>query len=222
MANWVQRMKLVVNSNIEVIISKFEKPEVMIEGILSESIDNLGKIDVDLTAAKGNLAVAKRKYKELGESVAAWEYTAERALMAGNEADAREALSRQEKEQNLLDAQKIAMDSCAQAVSVLEDSYNEVKGNIEIIRGKRDEIKAKSNAAEAVRSANKVSSKDYSSLMGKFDEMADKVDSKLAGELAMADFRRDTKDSSQDLKKKYSSPSVDNKLEAMKARLGQQ
>ena len=117
MAGILKRFTDIMSANINALLDKAEDPEKMIDQYLREAQSDLGKVKAETAAV---MAEEKRAGRELNECKAEADKMhnyAEKALMAGNENDARTFLAKKaaltEKQNTLELSYRMAADNAA-------------------------------------------------------------------------------------------------------------
>lgn len=176
-----QRIRLVVSSNLNSIISKAEDPEKILEQLIVE-------MRKQFEEAKRQVAVSiadeKRLERQWGEEVKHgrdWEQKAILAVRAGNDDLARKALVRKKEHEDRgrdfeqqYQQQKQAADALRNALSQLNEKIEEAKRkkNLLIARAKRAEAQKKIH--------NTMAGLGDSGAFDTFDRMAEKVEQREA------------------------------------------
>ena len=88
MASILKRFKDIMAANINQLLDKAEDPEKMIDQYLRDMEEDLGRVKAETAAVMAEATKANRQLEELKEENAKMEKYAEKALIAGNEADA--------------------------------------------------------------------------------------------------------------------------------------
>lgn len=221
------RFKDIMSANINALLDKAEDPEKMIDQYLRNLEKDLGEVKAETASVMAEEARTKRELAECKEQIAKMQSYAEKALLAGNEADARTFL---EKKQTLVNNQasleQLAATAEANATKMRQMHDKLVKDAAEL-EAKRDTIKAKVKAAKAQEKINKVASKGMgaSSSMAAFEKMEAKADRMLDEANAMSELNKLEEDNNIDnLTAKYdvnpSNQAVDDELAALKAQMG--
>ncbi|MBQ2472695.1 MAG: PspA/IM30 family protein [Lachnospira sp.] len=221
------RFKDIMSANINALLDKAEDPEKMIDQYLRNLEKDLGEVKAETASVMAEEARTKRELAECKEQIAKMQSYAEKALLAGNEADARTFL---EKKQTLVNNQasleQLAATAEANATKMRQMHDKLVKDAAEL-EAKRDTIKAKVKAAKAQEKINKVASKGMgaSSNMAAFEKMEAKADRMLDEANAMSELNKLEEDNNIDnLTAKYdvnpSNQAVDDELAALKAQMG--
>ena len=212
MANILKRFGDIMSANINALLDKAEDPEKMIDQYLREVESDLGKVKAETAAVMAAETKAKRELDECGAEVEKMQKYAEKALLAGNEGDARQFL---EKKADLTKKQES-----------LQKSYEAAAANavhMETLESKRDAIKTKVAVAKTQEKLNRIGSSvaGAGDAIAAFEKMEAKADKMLDEANAMSELNK-KEGSIDDLTKKYDSTAsdVDDELAALKAKMG--
>lgn len=190
--------------------------------IVRELDDSLAKAESSLVEIQAQVATQQSKRDAAAEKVQKYEDGAKRALKAGDEALAREALAAQAN----AEAER---DAIASELAKLEPSVDQLKKQIDDMRQRRNDLAARSDilqAKEQIASAKDVAATALGGIGGKnlsgdFQKLEDKV--ALSG--ARSDARLGSADttSGRALDDKLAlldkGPSVEDRLQALKKQL---
>ena len=120
------RFKDIMSANINALLDKCEDPEKMIDQYMRNLESDLGKVKAETASVMAEETRAKRELDECTEQVNKMQSYAEKALTAGNEADARKFL---EKKQQLVSTQ-----------TALQQSYEAAAANAAKMRQMHDKL----------------------------------------------------------------------------------
>lgn len=221
----LSRFSDIVSANINALLDKAEDPAKMIDQYLRKMTDDLAQVKKETAGVLAEESRTKRLLDENQKEVAKYADLAKKALVAGNEDDARVFLS---KKQNLESAGAGLQTSYALAhenAIKMREMHDKLVADINTLYARRDAIKAKVAIAKTQEKINKIDS--ATSKAGKtadgFARMEAKADKMLDEANAMADLNSAAVDEAQALEEKYKSgenASVEDELAAMKAQLG--
>ena len=220
MANILKRFGDIMSANINALLDKAEDPEKMIDKYIRDIEEDLRNVKAETAAV-----MASETKAECQDEIAKMQKYAEKALLAGNESDARRFL---EKKSELTGKQESLRQACdiAQANAVkMKDMHDKLEKDLEGLKAKRDSIKAKAAVAKTQEKLNKMGSSvsGAGEAMEAFERMEAKVDRMLDEANAMSELNSET-DSIDALAAKYDedtgSSSVDDELAALKAKMG--
>ena len=111
------RFKDIMSANINALLDKCEDPEKMIDQYMRNLESDLGKVKAETASVMAEETRCKRELDECTADVAKYQSYAEKALRAGNEADARTFLEKKQqlvsKQATLQQTYNIAADNAA-------------------------------------------------------------------------------------------------------------
>ena len=221
------RFKDIMASNINALLDKCEDPEKMIDQYMRNLESDLGKVKAETASVMAEETRAKRELDDCNEQIAKMQSYAEKALLAGNENDARSFL---EKKQQLTTTQaslQKAYDIARDNSTKMRQMHDKLVKDMESLEARRTAIKATMKAAKAQERINEVGSsfKGAGNNMEAFDRMEAKANKMLDEANAMAELNKSAADADIDtLAAKYddkpSTSAVDDELAALKAKMG--
>ncbi len=226
MANILKRFSDIMSANINALLDKAEDPEKMIDEYMRDIQDDLRKVKAETAAVMAHEKQAMRKLNENKQDVEKYQKYAEKALIAGNENDAKAFLAKkQELTNNQAGLQQI-YDAAMANAKRMKDMHDKLEKDMLSLNERKQQIKAKMSVAKAQEKINKMTSNTTSGAdsMAAFNRMEEKANRLLDEADAMAELNT-KEDSVEDLTAKYdtpetSDPAVDDELAAMKAKLG--
>ena len=221
------RFKDIMASNINALLDKCEDPEKMIDQYMRNLESDLGKVKAETASVMAEETRAKRELDECTEQINKMQSYAEKALTAGNEADARSFL---EKKQQLVTTQTAlqqAYNVAADNASKMRQMHDKLVKDIDNLEARRAAIKATVKAAKAQERINKVGTSvtGANNSMEAFTRMEAKANKMLDEANAMAELNSSQEDTNIDnLATKYdeapNNAAVDDELAALKAKMG--
>ena len=221
----LKRFKDIMASNINALLDKAEDPEKMIDQYLRDIQEDLRKVKSETATVMAEEQRCKRQLDECDAEIAKMQNYAEKALLAGNEADAMKFL---EKKNQLIQKQvplQQAYDAAAANSAKMKQLHDKLTKDVQDLNNRRDAIKAKVQVAKTQEKMNKMvgSIGDSSASLAAFDRMEAKADAMLDKANAMAELNASGKDETDDLMSKYDaepSSAVSDELAALKAKMG--
>ena len=219
------RFKDIMSANINALLDKCEDPEKMIDQYMRNLESDLGKVKAETASVMAEETRAKRELDECTAQINKMQSYAEKALRAGNEADARSFLEKKQQltttQAALTQAYNVAADNAAK----MRQMHDKLVKDISSLEARRAAIKATVKAAKAQERINKVGSSvvGASNSMEAFSRM--EANKMLDEANAMAELNSSAEDSNIDnLAAKYdaepSNSEVDDELAALKAQMG--
>ena len=229
MAGILSRFKDIMSSNINALLDKVEDPMKMIDQYLRNLESDLGKVKAETAAVMAEETKSKRELDECIDSINKMQTYAEKALLSGNEADARTFLSKKGELNNKLISIQQTYDIAKENSTKMREMHDKLIKDISQLNTRRDELKAKMAVANTQEKLNKIGSSVNGAIgnMSKFDEMEAKINKKLDTANAMAELNNSQKEENiDDLIAKYdnetknTSSEIDDELSELKSKLG--
>ena len=229
MAGILTRFKDIMSSNINALLDKVEDPMKMIDQYLRNLESDLGKVKAETAAVMAEETKSKRELDECIDSINKMQTYAEKALLSGNEADARTFLSKKGELNNKLISLQQTYDIAKENSTKMREMHDKLIKDISQLNTRRDELKAKMAVANTQEKLNKVGSSVNGAIgnMSKFDKMEAKINKKLDTANAMAELNNSQKEENiEDLIAKYdnetknTSSEIDDELSELKSKLG--
>lgn len=221
------RFKDIMSSNINALLDKCEDPEKMIDQYMRNLESDLGKVKAETASVMAEETRAKRELDECTEQVNKMQSYAEKALKAGNEADARTFLEKKQQLVSTQNALKQSYDIAAANAAKMRQMHDKLVKDIESLESRRAAIKAKVKTAKAQERINSVGSSvlGANNSMEAFNRMEEKANRMLDEANAMAELNQSQADADIDsLTAKYdaepANTAVDDELAALKAQMG--
>ena len=229
MAGILSRFKDIMSSNINALLDKVEDPMKMIDQYLRNLESDLGKVKAETAAVMAEETKSKRELDECVDSINKMQTYAEKALLSGNEADARTFLSKKGELNNKLISLQQTYDIAKENSTKMREMHDKLIKDISQLNTRRDKLKAKMAVANTQEKLNKIGSSVNGAIgnMSKFDEMEAKINKKLDTANAMAELNNSQKEENiEDLIAKYdnetknTSSEIDDELSELKSKLG--
>ena len=229
MAGILSRFKDIMSSNINALLDKVEDPMKMIDQYLRNLESDLGKVKAETAAVMAEETKSKRELDECTASINKMQTYAEKALLSGNEADARIFLSKKGELNNKLISLQQTYNIAKENSTKMREMHDKLIKDISQLNTRRDELKAKMAVANTQEKLNKIGSSVNGAIgnMSKFDEMEAKINKKLDTANAMAELNNSQKEENiEDLIAKYdnetknTSSEIDDELSELKSKLG--
>lgn len=224
----ISRFKDIMAANINALLDKAEDPEKMIDQTMRNLTKDLAEVKKETAAVMADEQRCKRELDEVNSEIAKMQAYAEKALLAGNEADAMKFLT----QKNQLTAKQTSLqqtyDVAAANAMKMRQMHDKLVTDINELNSRRDAIKAKIKVAKTQQRLNELNSTitDSSSSISAFERMEAKANSMLDQANAMSELNLTQEDSSVDsLAAKYDAApdaAVQSELEALKAKMGLQ
>ena len=223
----MERFKDIMAANINALLDKAEDPEKMIDQYLRNLESDLGKVKAETASVIAEESRARRALDECNANITKMQTYAEKAVAAGNDADAKQFLAQKKVYTNQLASLESTYQIAADNAAKMRTMHDKLVSDIGQLNAKKDSIKAKMAAAKTQQRINKIGSSAVGAAndMSAFDRMEAKANKMLDEANAMSELNKTTAESSIDaLASKYDSPATDNSLDdelaALKAQMG--
>ena len=218
----LKRFTDIMTSNINAMLDKAEDPAKMVDQYIRDLEEDLAKVKAETASVMADEARTRRELDACDQEIAKMQKYAEKAVLAGNDGDAKvflnkKAANRPSLEQNYTVA--------AANATKMRQMHDKLVKDIQSLNARRDAIKAKMQVAKTQERINKLGSSinGAADTMSAFDRMEAKANKMLDTANAMADLNSQAEDADADaLATKYDTPEteVDDELARLKASLG--
>ena len=223
----LKRFKDIMSANINALLDKAENPEKMIDQYIRDIESDLGKVKAETASIMANEKKAKRELDECSEEIEKMQKYAEKALLAGNENDARLFLQKKNSLENEYNSLKQNYDIAVANSEKMKEMHDKLVKDMASLKDRRDTIKAKMAMAKAQEKMNKMGSSisGISNSMSNFDKMEEKANRMYDEAVAMSGLNKPVSDGIDELMAKYDDNSstnskIDDELSALKAKMG--
>lgn len=229
MAGILKRFKDIMAANINALLDKAENPEKMIDQYLRDMENDLQKVKEETASVMAEATRAKRVLDEQDAEIAKMQKYAEKAILAGNDGDAKKFLERKLQLTNDRAALATVAENAQANADKMRAMHDKLTKDIATLNERKASIKAKVQAAKAQEKMNELSEKvgkiNVTDGMSAFDKMEEKANKMLDKANAKAELNKGSEnvESVSSLASKYdteSSAEVDDELAALKAQMG--
>lgn len=220
--SFFQRIKLILSSNINAIISKAENPEKILEQLIIEMREQFAEAKKQVAATIADEKRLERQYTDEVAKAQEWEKKAMLAVRAGNDDLARKALLRKQEHDTTAEGFKTQWDAQKDATEKLKQALHQLNDKIEEARRKKDLLIARAKRAEAQKKIhNTMSGLTDNGAFDTFDRMAAKVEQIEAEGLASVELTHELSGSDLDaqFKQLEAANKGDDLLAALKAKM---
>lgn len=212
------RIKRVVNSNLNDMVSKAEDPEKMLEQSILEMQEDLVQLRQGVAQAIAAQKRSEQQYNQSQNEANKWQRNAQLALQKGDDNLARQALERKKTYAETANTLKTSMDQQVGQIDNLKRSLIGLESKISEAKTKKDMLKARISAAKAQEQLqNTVGRLGTSSAMAAFERMEEKVMLQEARAQSAAELVGDNLEGQ--FAALESSSDVDDELAALKAQM---
>ena len=223
----LERFSDIIRANINDMLDKMEDPAIMIDQYLIDLLEDLAEVKRSTAEVMGEETRTKRLVDNNKTEVEKYADLAKKALVAGNEGDARVFLAKKQELENrdseLMDVYAAAHENAMK----MRQMHDKLAADIQTLQARRTMIKSKVSIAKTQEIINQASSSTNQTedAMDAFTRMEEKADRMLDEANAMAELNIEPIDSAEALEEKYSeagNTSVDEEMAKLKQELGLQ
>ena len=225
MAGILSRFKTIMEANINALLDKAEDPVKMVDQLARDLEKDLGEVKAETVSVMAEEKRAKRAYDEGVAEVEKLQRYAEKAVLAGNDADAKVFLSEKAAKAANLESLKGAWDLAAANAAKMREMHDKLTEQLKQVEDRKAAIRAKAAMVKSQQKANEIKSDLGGSSLAAFDALEEKLNRKLDEAEAAAELNT-KKDDMADLMAKYDDAAtvqdsgVEDELAALKAKLG--
>lgn len=198
------RISQLVRANINALLDQAEDPQIMLDQLVRDFTNSIAEAESAVAQTIGNLRLMEQDHKEDLEAAADW---GRKALAASTKADelraagnaddaakfdqlAKVALGKQIAAENEAKAVEPTIASQTEVVAKLKDGLEKMRGRLQELTSKRDELIARAKTAQAqaqVHDAIKsIDVLDPTSELGRFEEKVRREEAKVLGQQELA------------------------------------
>ena len=223
----ISRFKDIMSANINALLDKAEDPEKMIDQYLRDMESDLGKVKAETAAVMAEETRCKRQLDECTAEMDKYQKYAEKAVLAGNDEDAKQFLAKKAQLATQQANLQQAYDVASANATKMRQMHDKLTKDVGDLNARKETIKAKVQVAKTQERMNKMMGGigDSSASMDAFARMEAKADAMLDKANAMSELNSSAADSVDDLASKYdAAPNADvqDELAALKAKMGLQ
>ena len=222
----LQRFSDIVSANVNALLDKAEDPGKMIDEYLRKATKDLAEVKQETAGVMAEESRTKRLVDDNAAQVAKYEALAKKALLAGNEDDARVFLSKKQELESAGAGLQTAYAAAHENAVKMRELHDKLVKDINTLNSRRQAVKAKMAVAKTQERVNKMgaSADKLQSSMGAFERMEEKADRMLDEANAMRELSSQAVDEAQALEEKYktadTNASVEDELAALKLKMG--
>lgn len=218
------RFNEIIKANINALLDKMEDPSKMIDQYLIDMKEDLAEVKRETAGVMAEETRTRRLADENKAEVEKYIELAKKALIAGNEADAKVFLEKKAKLEIQGASLNTAYVAAHENAAKMRQLHDKLTSDIEELDSRRAAIKAKVSVAKTQETVNKFTSgyDKVQGTIGAFERMEEKADNMLDRANAMAEINMEPVDDAKALEDKYSAHGVDvdAELAKMKSELG--
>jgi len=221
----LERFGDIIKANINVVLEKMEDPEKMIDQYLRDMSEDLAEVKKSTAGVMAEETRTKRLVDENQSEVIKYADLAKKALVAGNEGDARVFVNKKQELENIGAGLMTAYAAAHENAIKMRQMHDKLTSDIEELKARRNIIKSKVAVAKTQETLNKATAatERIQGTSSAFERMEAKADKMLDEANAMADLNMEPIDEAKALEEKYGAMgdnSVDEELKKLKSELG--
>ena len=223
----LSRFADIISANINALLDKAEDPEKMIDEYLRRAMEDLAEVKQETAAVMAEENRCQRLWEENRKDVEKYTDLAKKALLAGNEGDARVFLQKKQELEQAGVALEKTYQAARQNAEKMRQMHDKLTEDINTLKARRQNVKATMAVArtqEKVNRAQEAFDGAGGAIQG-FARMEEKAQAMLDQANAMAELNGVSASETgvEDLMSKYDaqpSAAVEDELAALKAKLG--
>ena len=194
----LSRFSEIMKSNINALLDRAEDPEKMADQMLRNTREQFAEVKAQTASVMADAAKANRDAADCQADIARYQKAAENALISRNEGDAKKLIAQKQKLEEKYKALQQAADLANANADKMRQMYDKLASDIETLEARKDAIKAKTAAAKAQQSINRLVSglPDTNSSLEAFDRMDARATKQLDAAMAEAQLKPEFKESS--------------------------
>jgi len=217
------RIQTIISANINALLDGAEDPEKLINQTLIEMQESLREAKVTVARAIRDKNLLEQKYNDTVKQVEYWEKKAMLAVEKGDDALAKEALTKKKEEANLVSELKNQLETMTKQVDAIKSSCEALESKMEEAKRKKEVLLARLKNSQASIKINENVSKFNSNSNSAF-ETFDRMEQKVNSSEAEADAIQEMAEPDRDLKKKFekmeTDDAVNDELAELKKKMG--
>jgi len=214
----LDRIGMVVKSNVNAMVSAAEDPEKILEQSIIDMQEDLVQLRQAVAQSMAALKRQEQQYNQSASQAQEWEKRAMLALQKGDENLAREALSRKKTHGDSAATLKAGLDQQSGQVETLKKNLIAIEGKISEAKTKKEMLKARMQSAKAQENLNNMLGKvNTTSAAATFERMEERVLMAEAKASASSELGMDNLESQ--FAQLEAGSGVDDELAALKAKM---
>lgn len=195
----LSRFREIMASNINALLDKSEDPEKAVDEFMRQLNIDLGQIKAETASVSADERRAKRALDECMDEIGKLQRYAEKAVEAGNDADARKFLEKKEPLVAKADRLQASYDSAAANAASMKQMQDKLVSDMSRLEERRTQLKGRMAAAKAQQRKNAAGSPLGGGCDSVFDELEEKVNSAYDEAMAITELRGEKKEDIDEL-----------------------
>ena len=213
------RISDILKSNINEMLDRAEEPDKMIRQMIRDMEEAVGKATASVGTAVANNKRLERQCNDKQSQIDDWQRKAERAVESGDDELARRALERKSMFDKASADLAPALAESKQTAEQLREQLRELKTKLEEARTRQGALVARHQAAVARKRLAQSISGLGEDAFSSFERFEQKVEESEAEAAAHAEINGEMEDIEKEIRQIDVDRSVDDELQALKAKL---
>lgn len=209
------RLSNLIKSNLNSAVDKLSDPAKEVDLLIEEMEDELKKLRLELRDQLAREKLTQKKVDEEYRAVQKWQEHAERAVQAGDDELAKEALRRRDEQEGKLAAVEKTLAEHSQLTAKLAAQLKAGDQKLTEVKGKREALKARARAAKQAASPE-------GTAFDRFNSLVSQIESQEEQAQAMAELLPELHPGVQDDKDRQTSERFDRLLASGSGQAGSQ
>ncbi len=213
-----ERIIMVLKSNLNAIVSAAEDPEKILEQLIFDMQEDLSQLRQAVAQAIAALKIQEQQYNQSTTQAQEWEKRAMLAIQKGDDALAKEALSRKKTHTESANTLKAGLQQQTVQVELLKKNLPAIAGKIAEAKSKKELLKVRLQTSKSQEKLNNIlGSVNTNSAEATFARMEEKI--LKAEALASATAELNADELGSQFAQLESGSDIDDELAALKAKL---
>jgi phage shock protein A len=213
-----ERIIMVLKSNLNAIVSAAEDPEKILEQLIFDMQEDLVQLRQAVAQAIASLKIQEQQYNQSTTQAQEWEKRAMLAIQKGDDALAKEALSRKKTHTESANTLKAGLQQQTGQVELLKKNLTAIAGKIAEAKSKKELLKVRLQTSKSQEKLNNIlGSVNTNSAEATFARMEEQI--LKAEALASANAELNADDLAVKFAQLESGSDIDDELAALKAKI---
>jgi phage shock protein A len=214
----LDRISRLVSSNVNAAIDKMSDPGKEIEQLILDMESQLRKARQEVHEALGQEKRQRMRVEELAKKSQEWQDRAERAVRAGDDGLAREALKRKGDIDGEIEEARNGLSTSTAYADQLTAALKQLEARISEVKARKETLKAKARASRGKSPLGSAAFDEFDRLHSKVDAV--EAEAELDEELAKLKHEdRESREVERKLAELGKNKDIDDRLAALKAKL---
>jgi len=203
----LSRFTDIISANINALLDKAEDPSKMIDQYLRDMLNDLAEVKKETAGVMAEESRTQRLVEENKKEIAKYTELAKKALLAGNEGDAKVFLTKKQELEQIGAGLETSYAVAHENAVKMRQMHDKLAADIASLRARSESIKAKVSVAKTQEKINKfTASEKAEGAMSAFERMEAKADKMLDRANAMSELNTKPVDEAEALGKSINLP----------------